>query len=299
MSNLAGHHELQAALDASLRFGPSYAGSSGGALSSHLPMVLTALARLGAPAAALDRQLAHWGPRLGPARPMTGAPPELRDLLLVPEALAFHGAIRLAYARDAGHAGEQATAAAVWAAGLRPLGPVLPTVAGRISLRETLDAVRAEAALALAPRSSGTIVAAMNAAITLPGVANFIALPRLDLDSLAEAALAVYLATRDFTALHLVTGTHALRVLLGATDDVDQAQVLRHFWRAWLAAYLSIGRPAPAWHLVHAGQVGEPDWQAALPALFTSLDDHRIKLADSAREEWRLRAWPGYMLAIQ
>lgn len=39
-------------------------------------------------------------------------------------------------------------------------------------------------------------------------------------------------------------------------------------------------------------------WQEALPALFDSLNDHRLKLADAAREEWRHRGWPGYALCL-
>nr|WP_310735334.1 questin oxidase family protein [Mitsuaria sp. TWR114] len=120
---------------------------------------------------------------------------------------------------------------------------------------------------------------------------------------MAEASLAVYLARHQFAALHLVTGTHALRVLLAAAASrglvVDEGQVLRSVWRAWLGTYLSDQRPAPAWALVHAGSASEDDWTRELPALQGSMNDHRIKVADAAREEWRHRGWPGYALCLR
>ena len=43
----------------------------------------------------------------------------------------------------------------------------------------------------------------------------------------------------------------------------------------------------------------EADWQAAAPALAASRDDHGIKLAWTALDEWRLRGWPGYARVLQ
>jgi hypothetical protein len=94
-----------------------------------------------------------------------------------------------------------------------------------------------------------------------------------------------------------------LLVLIDAAQarelSLDLPRILRNFWRALLAAYIAVGRPEPAWDLVHAGHADEADWQRALPGLFESLNDHRIKLADAAREEWRHRGWPGYALCLE
>lgn len=304
---LGRHAPLQAALDEALQYGDNYP-SQGLSLSSHLPMVLVALARLEAPAEALQRQLMHWAARLPAAEPLPAEAPQrplselLPELLLAPETSAFHGPIRLAYALESGHAGEQAAALAAWVKSRFVLGPPLVAAPGIESLRATLDAVRADPAMALAlPACRSTIVADMKAAVALPRFEHYLPRPQLSLDGLAEASLAVYLSTHHFTALHLVTGLHALRVLLDCAEagTVDQGQVLRHTWRAWLAAYVAIGRPALAWAAVHAGAASEADWELQLPALHASLNDHRIKLADSAREEWRLRGWPGYALCLQ
>jgi len=322
--------DLRRALDASLPFGPSYAGSTGLKLASHLPMVLKALHRLGAPAAALERHLGLWRSRLveeapaaGPApaaAPAYGAPyagwlrhfesadadpdrllrAHLPALLAAPESAAFHGAIRLAYACDSGHRGELLRALAAWCASWRALGP-LPAIPDDApttidALRETLAAVRADPGMAMTLRRGTTIFSDMRVAGELPAFAAHLARARPGLDALAEAALASWLATRDFTALHLVTGTHAVRVLLERSklDGALRDDALHRLWRAWLAAYVSIGSPAPAWSAVHEGNAEESDWNAALPALHASTNDHAIKLADSAREEWRHRLWPGY-----
>ncbi|MDM4764702.1 questin oxidase family protein [Pelomonas sp. SE-A7] len=290
---------LKQALDQSLRFGGSRE-SSGLRLSSHLPMVLTALARLDAPEQALDLHLQHWTRLLPPANeaPIQSLP--LQDLLLSPETASFHGAIRLAYALEAGHAGEQVAALAYWTRERLALGPKLASEKGTQDLRSTLDQVRADAGLSFQlPPQPSLITTDMQAAAALPAFSRYLALPKLSLDTLAEASLALYLATRDFTALHLVTGLHAVRVLMVHCPEADEGQVLRHLWRAWLAGYVSMGRPALAWALVHAGEASEADWERQLPALYGSLNDHRIKLADASREEWRHRGWPGYALCLQ
>jgi hypothetical protein len=326
-------------------------------------MVLGALHRLGAPAAALERHIALWRPRLavqeataGPApaaAPPYGAPyaewlrhfetrvagaePDalLREhvpaLLAAPESAAFHGAIRLAYALDSGHRGELVHALAAWCASFRSIGPMppdgdahadAPTTGRRhagsprdpvadartqdeadppdpgstAALRSALAAARADPALAMSLRHGTTIFSDLQAAIDRPAFAGHLAHARPSLDALAEAALATYLATRDFTALHLVTGMHAVRTLLARVplDEAAQVGVARRLWRAWLAAWVSIGSPAPDWAAVHTGSASEADWEAARAPLLARPDDHAIKLADSAREEWRLRGWPGY-----
>ncbi len=302
-------------------------------LFNHLPMVLGALGRLGAPAEAYRRQLDHWRALCVPAGPLPDVVPVLEDvlprLLLSAEQTAFHAAIRLAYALQSGHAAEQRAALAAWLAmpaidglssptspGDQPISTRhgnadssgTPGAAARaaspgdLSLREALARVRADGRLQLQVVSGSLLVTRLRQAQALPGFQDYLSPPRLSLDELAEASLAIYLATHDFTALHLVTGTHALRELIEAAQSrgltLDLPRILRNFWGALLAAYIAIRRPEPAWDLVHAGSAAEADWQEALPSLFDSLNDHRIKLADAAREEWRHRGWPGYALCL-
>ncbi|WP_435532061.1 questin oxidase family protein [Roseateles amylovorans] len=289
-----------------MRFGPIY-GRADMPLFNHLPMVLGALGRLGAPRQAMRLQLDHWAPLSRPAQADGPAAPAvaqaLTSLFASPESQAFHVAIRLAYALKSGHAGELASALKTCIDLDRPLGDPPRSAQGSLALRDAIDQVRADDALTLAPMPGTLITTRMQRAAALPGFDRHVASPHLSMEALAEASLAVYLPTHGFAALHLITGTLAIRELLEAAASrgvpVDQDQVLRSVWRAWLAAYVSMQRPAPAWDRVHAGEASEADWTRALPALSETLNDHRIKLADAAREEWRHRGWPGYALCLQ
>lgn len=309
--------DLHQALEASLAYAATYP-SGHLRLSNHLPMVLEALHRLQAPASALQAMLQQHArrlERLAPDAPESmlaervgaevrrdGLPAvlarRLPGLLAASETAAFHGVIRLAHALDAGHAAEAARALAAWEVQRQPLGP-LPEMEGSELLPALLERLADDPALAFTARQDTLITDDMRQAAALPAfaaAAGALSISGLSLDALAEASLAVYLASRDFTALHLVTGGHALRRVLphARLDDAQTRQVLRGVWRAWLAAWVSIGRPRPDWAGVHTGTASEADWSDALPALLAAPNDHAIKLACSARDEWRHRGWPGY-----
>ncbi|MFO1339157.1 MAG: questin oxidase family protein [Burkholderiaceae bacterium] len=320
--------DLHQALDESLAFAAHYP-VGGMQLSNHLPMVLTALWRLGAPADALSATLARMGPRLVPvaagsaeARAAAGfadalhrdglAPTlavHLPGLLLAAETAAFHGLIRLAHALDAQHPGEIARALAAWQTSRLSLGPVLdaPLSNGQPSIATAIDRLQGRADLAFEPRQGTTITSDLQACVALAGFeaashgADAPSDQALGIDPLAEASLAVYLASRDFTALHLVTACHAWRQVepLAGLGAAQARAARRGLWRAWLAAWLSIGRPAPDWAAVRQGSASEAAWQAALPQIATSRDDHRIKLAWTALDEWWLRGWPGYARVVE
>lgn len=330
--DLTPQQALHEALDESLQY-DTYYPSGSLKLFSHLPMVLGALTRLGAPPSALRRQLDHWRDLSVPARSSSVTVPTLDAvlpaLLLSAHVDAFHTAIRLAYALQSGHAGEERAALAAWLAkaplasralpampaekatqtdqadrssGTAPALPASATPPASIGLREVLADVRADPRLTMEAAGGTLIVTRLLQAQALPAFSEYQRVPHLSLDDLAEASLAVYLATHDFTALHLVTGTQALRELIDVAQTrglaLDLPRILAAFWSAWLAAFIAIRRPAPAWDLVHAGSASEADWVAALPALADTVNDHRIKLADAAREEWRHRGWPGYALCL-
>jgi hypothetical protein len=98
------------------------------------------------------------------------------------------------------------------------------------------------------------------------------------LGGLARLAADLYARSGNFTALHLVTSAHALRVLLPFVDD--PALAVGHYWRAFAAGF---GASA-----VLAGEpVESRDWPALVAAAVASDDDHLVKLVDSCREEER------------
>jgi hypothetical protein len=306
--------------------GAAHDAEFGRALSDHLPMALLALQRLGAS----DRQLQAYArayPRrvgLRPARKgrwpagnawparlgQRAAWPAYRDLFaqwlahegatdvlaqvlpaLLPgvAAAAFHGLIRSASALQAGHAGELAAGLAHWAASHLALGP-WPTV--RATTAEPQALLRR---LKVGP-SNAPLIALRMADAASDGAVNRVA-AALQLDAttperLARAAALAYARTGSFTALHLVTATHAMRLVAPfASSAPDDAQPWRWHWQAFAHAVVA-ARLRPAAPVPLLG------WDEIVARALRATDAHVIKLVDSAREEdkaygpgdWRLAA---------
>jgi hypothetical protein len=307
---------LREQLIAAGRFDAEY----GDGLSSHLPMTLVALARLGADDATrrafADRYAQQhrlhaappiepwpagdaWTSRLGDpaAWPVyralfrdwiahEGAADALAQALPMLAqgcaAAAFHGPIRVAYALAANHADELADALAYWACRWFSCGaPALR--GGRLEPARVLAALDFAADLAPAP----LIALRMMNACTDPRFAAAAARLRLGpatLPGLAALAAARYADDADFTVLHLVTGAHAALVLLPwFDDDAARAQAQAYVARAFMAAWAT--RPSPPRLLPPAPSL---DWQALTARAIASDDEHVIKLVDSCRELERM-----------
>lgn len=108
------------------------------------------------------------------------------------------------------------------------------------------------------------------------------------LQPLARTAAALYAQHGNFTVLHLVTATLALRRLLPFVDDRGLA--LRGAWRAWAAAFLASGvpLPRPTQGAIAGASPGDdvqaPAWRSLLPRARASDDAHVVKLAAACRE---------------
>ncbi|MDO8376288.1 MAG: questin oxidase family protein [Aquabacterium sp.] len=298
-------------LTAGARFAPEYAGG----LSNHLPMALLALHSLGAADARLAAFAAGYAPRLMPAHAAQAWPagdawaarfgdlpawPAYRSLfgdwiaaegaadvlsqtlpMLMPGcgAAAFHGPIRVASAVRAGHRGELADALAYWACRYLPRG-ALPDAPGRVldpqPLLRRLHAGRSRKRL---------IFERMQAAARSPALRTEVARLAIDahtLERLARLSATAYAGSGNFTALHLLTACHAMRVLQGFIDE--RLPALRWFWQAWASAVVAAGlKRLPPTPLL--------GWDRIVPAALASDDEHRIKLVDSCRAEEQ--AWGG------
>ncbi len=295
-------------LDGVARFDAEY----GGGLSNHLPMALGALARLGAADQTLMTFAAHYAQRLSPAPPAAPWPagdawgaylgqreawPIYRDLFrqwlhsetaatVLSQALprlmqgcgaaAFHGLIRTAYAVQSAHRQELTDALAYWACRWLDLGPV-----GSGGTEPDAELVLRQLRVV---RSGGDLIfQRMQAAAATAQFRRTV--PRLAVSSstlpqLAALAAMAYAASGNFTALHLVTSAHAVRVLLPFMDEDDTSAAVGAYWRAFAAAVCVAGlRAKPL-----------PDlrgWPDILGAARASDDDHVIKLVDSCHEEQR------------
>lgn len=286
-------------------------------LTSHLPMALHALDRMGADAARLQQffdtyaarfalpepgrgaapaALADWLPHRGDygslaalratftqALQLDDAPTVLRRVVphLMPGvgAAAFHGLLRTAHAVESGHLGELAHGLAYWAARWFPLQP------GR-ALKPTLAfddwstrLVRASAGW----RGSGRLIAQRMQDAEAAGAYRDLASGlRFDANTLAQFAgfaAALYAETGDFTVLHLVTGCRAARVMLPFAGEAEDASgaLVRAFTAAVLASGVATADPSAPPTLV--------EWSVLTAGAIASDDDHVIKLVDACIEE--------------
>ena len=305
---------LRQQLDFSARYDAEYSHN----LSSHLPMALTALARLGADDARLAAFAEHYVTRLRPAPAAEpwprgeawqsrfgdprawpayrslfnewidheGAPAVLAQalpaLLRGVGAAAFHGPIRSAYALDAGHSHELADALAYWACRWFALGE-LPG-GGR-----ERDPAAVLAALQIAKPKRPLIAERMARVADQPAFMPVAAGLRIDLDTtlaqLANLAARLYAASDNFTVLHLVTSAHAMRVFLPWIEPEEQSAALGHYWLAYAAGHAASGLNDNGRSTLPRAPL-EP-WPALIERALASDDDHLIKLIDSCREQER------------
>ena len=292
-------------------------------LASHYPMALVSLDAMGADDAALDRFGAHYLANLEPIgrAVVTIAPgdeaahlgsprafPEwvayfdaaiaadgtddvlarwIDRLLPAVAAGAFHGAIRTAFALEAGSPRELAHALAYWAAAYETLRE-LPPAAGSSSCDEVLAAVARDPSFAGKRPPGRNIVECTKAAARMPELAGYVASTdpaRLDLDAIARALIRAYAASGDFTLLHGVTGTHAFRLL--SPHASHPAAALHDLWSALVAACVGAGAPpVEGWGLEGTDSL---DWPAIHARALQREDEHDIKLAYSCWREWQHR----------
>ncbi len=290
----------------------------GGGLSNHLSMALCALYDLGAGAPRLEAfakryssqlepfptagervEWARWTESIGDGDALhgfvqlfearireRGGEEVLRECLLQfvnnIGAAAFHCAIRCAYAVRFRDDLELAHGLGYWAIQPTLLGGLPEMVGDEVEPLVLLAHARDSKSLGRQRIDGGLITEEMSAAARLAGFDAVVGRLRVDEGTLARiagAAVGIYAATRDFTALHTVTATHAVRILLPYVGD--QRTAMKRHWQALVAAYVAIGTPA-----IDLDEGGEPPgWDALLAAAVASDDDHDVKLADTCRQE--------------
>jgi hypothetical protein len=225
-------------------------------------------------------------------------------------AVAFHGAIRVAHAVEGGdlsgaaQRAELASALAYWASRWQRLpdavAPAQPEPLLSLSdwsqqLQEGSRGWRSEAPL---------IFLRMMEASAQPLYKELA--PRLPLRArlrdgvadLASLALGYYLASGNFTVLHMITGLRALRVLLpwlpeALQEDPDSQRLLA---QAFVAAYMA-GRVQLRLSAEPAASGDAITWPTLRVAALTSSDDHAIKLTHACFEEMRVYGDARYLRA--
>jgi hypothetical protein len=307
---------LHRLLDEAAAYDPEY----GAGMSNHLPMALLALAHLGADESRLREFFAAYrnDKQLQPARALTPWPagdawagrfgqrhawPMYLDLFqqwvahegaadVLAQALpalmqgvgaaAFHGLIRTAAGVRAGHAGEVAQGLAHWAAFHLPLGELPPSPSARRCVADPAQVLRR---LRAGMSNAGSIAGRMRDAAAGGAVnaqAARLVVEDATAERLARAAAFAYAESGNFTALHLVTGTHAMRVLARFVGDGQaRTQAWRWFWQAYAHGVVAARLQPAAVPLVLR------PWSELVVAAIAQRDEHVIKLVDAAREEER------------
>ena len=222
----------------------------------------------------------------------------LSELLRGVGASAFHALIRTAYALEAEDDAELACALGYWTMSWLDLGQSEP--AGEFMRPLEVFEAFGAAFRPTADLPPGLIFHRMAAVVAHPSFDAFAARYSPAPGALAELAAAVvtlFAATSDFTALHAMTSTHAVRIVLPWTPDPQSA--LAHHWRALLAAYGSMGAPEPPStdEIARLRCVATPSWAALHAAALASNDDHVIKSIYTAWREDEAYHDPLYALA--
>lgn len=301
--------------------------------SNHLPMALAALYRLGADAAQLESFNARHIARLPFLEMETGQPVNgwrehlnqpgrflsvslyfeqrlaregaavvmaevFGSLPFAPATVAFHAIIRIAHGLDVGHSGEIAAGLATYVRDYLPINagalPAARSANVNLQLAEMSGPLRELKPEGRMITSKVQAVAADRRFIDTLTVA-----PDSSqlMQEMAHAAIAIYACTRDFTALHLVTSTHALRVICDHFPPPTARSLLPAAWIAFCAAWATFGAPAVP-EVVADDQFALPTWPELFAQVIGQTDDHVIKLTWSAWAEDQAHPSPWYQLAV-
>ena len=221
----------------------------------------------------------------------------LDELADSPASTAFHSLIRLAYGLRFEHPGEIASGLADLAS-QRCL--LLPPESGALPIAKALLQLQVASALEtrswLQPpisqrlREVATAPEFRQACSPLQVVASGV---QSALDALCTASIDEYGTGMSFTALHLVTSCHALRIVLPAL--ADPAAALGAFWPAWAAAWVVARSTRKAG--VGVDPQHADDWQDMAERALRSDDDHVIKMVFTCKEEHGRSGDPRYARA--
>jgi hypothetical protein len=210
---------------------------------------------------------------------LAGALPALIDGI---GAAAFHSAIRAGYAVEQQDDRELASALESWQREFLAL-----PVAAVTHTTPAAEALTKLAAATVRVEPRGLIATRMLAAAGDPAFAAVAqAVPAsADLDALAVAAAVAFAESGDFTALHVMTGTYAMRALSRFVPDPEAA--MPAFWRAYAAAALVAGAiPSLEPGRLAALRAEAPrGWYELLVEAVAHDDEHVIKSTFTA---WRL-----------
>ena len=204
---------------------------------------------------------------------------------------AFHGLLRTASAIVACHDDELASGLAHWACSHMPLvrsvqsdsEHAFASPSQKLELNDWLTEITATPVSWKSPE--GMIATRMRNYSRSESFQE--AAPRLrmrddTLRELATIALEHYLRSRNFTALHLVTSTHAMRILSPYLDGQNAA--VHHFATAFAASVVASGIDSNGAALPVLLQ----PWATVKAIACEATDEHVIKIIYACEAEWKI-----------
>lgn len=207
-------------------------------------------------------------------------------------AAAFHALIRLGYAiglpSECGTVAKKeiAISIAYLATAYLPLHNLKECSAQ--SVRERLAYIRRNFTPDPEFIGEGLILQRMRSASYHPQFDSLVGRIKLDNDGLhdlADFVIKLYCETYDFSALHAVTATHALRLILPYVKDQDK--IINNYWTALVALYFSIRAPkVDLDKIISDEQIGLFQWDEIIKSAIRSRDEHTIKFVYSCHEEF-------------
>jgi hypothetical protein len=302
-------------------------------LANHLPMVLEAMARLGATPQRLAEYATYYlDTHRVPYPPGTGNPIErsswrsalgdrsreadyrefftgevarlgsheaIRTYLPVlgagVAASATHGLMRLAYGVLRNDDTEIGIALGYWAATWLPLQ--VPDTIGSKEPIDLLLSMRATPRFLTVEPETDLLWHWIRATGRLPEFQALLGQLRTDatvLDAMRQASLALYAGTMTFEGVHALTGCHWLRLVSPYLDQ--PGKLAARFWEVVMTLYSKIGMPdLPGAKQLDAWRaIRPPSDEAIAAAAVASDDEHDHSLTFSALEEFKATGDPLY-----
>jgi hypothetical protein len=119
------------------------------------------------------------------------------------------------------------------------------------------------------------------------------------LDDLSAQAVRLYLTTKDFTILHMVTGMYAAKLIESNLEDRHFQSAIESVWSSYCAAYVSVGAPDLNGTKLIGNLNQAPNWRALIGAVLESVDDHQIKMIYTCWREFSNTGNLDYWYAAQ
>jgi hypothetical protein len=196
----------------------------------------------------------------------------------------LHGLIRTAYGIEIGHGGEIVEGLALWANGFLPLAVHAPRISYGMEPLEVLAKLRERERRRATPVRAPDLTNAMveiDADPEFGALATSVDLGAGGLSEIARLTRLIYATKQDFASLHMITGMHAMRLVMPYVDD--SAAAVRAFWVAIGAIYVKIG--CPEFDVSPVTPTVLPDWREISDRAINSRDDHVMKLVHACRRD--------------